>query len=143
MNGVKIRQGDSLNNLNVDETEITFKEKTMLDMLYPADAGSVQVPPGPGISTSQNTQNVQNVQNINPQAIAAAVKETPKIWDNFKDIIIATALFVALSLPFADGLIARVVKIDDANYRLAAKAALFALLLFLIHNFYLSRRASR
>lgn len=135
MNGTKVKQGDSLNQLNVDETELTFKEKTMLDMLYPSM---------PSMPTTQSTASTSQtaVPVVSPDLvpIVNALKEGDKVWHHFKDILVATGLFVALSLPLADSLIAKFVKIDDPNYRLAAKAALFALLLFLAHHFYLSRR---
>lgn len=129
MNVIKNRQGDALNNLNVDESEITYKEKSMLDMLYPNVVQPVVSAPSTIVIPKT------------PEAIQAAemLKDGPKVWKHFNDIIIATGLFVLLSLPFADGLISKVVKIDDPNYRLAAKAALFALILFVVHNFYLSR----
>lgn len=132
MASVKIRQGDALNNLNVDETELTYKEKTMLDMLYPSSQPSQPSPPSPP-SPPKAT--------LSPELVPVrdALKDGPKVWHHFKDIIIATALFVALSLPLTDALIGKFIKIDDPNYRLAARAALFALVLFLIHNFYLSR----
>lgn len=130
MNGVKIRQGDVLNNLNVDETELTYKEKTMLDMLYPSAPSAPTVMPTPTPPT------------VAPEFVPVrdALKDGPKVWHHFKDIILATALFVALSLPLTDTLIGKFIKIDDPNYRLAARAVLFALILFLIHNFYLSRQ---
>lgn len=136
MNVVKNRQGDALNNLNVDESEITFKEKSMLDMLYPmtpevkTPSAPVSVSPPSTVVIPRTAEMVQAVETL---------KDGSKVWKHFNDIIIATGLFVLLSLPFADGLIAKVVKIDDPNYRLAAKAALFALVLFIVHNFYLSR----
>lgn len=125
----KIRQGDALNQLNVDETELTFKEKNMIDMLYPQSVSSSSAPPSSPVHAA-----------LTPPAI---VQDTAKVWHHFKDILLATGLFVALSLPFADSLIAKFVKIDDPNYRLAAKAAVFALLLFLIHNFYLARQRGK
>lgn len=135
MNVVKNRQGDALNNLNVDESEITYKEKSMLDMLYPPVVQSVAQPPA--VVSTPSTIVIPRT----PESVQAAemLKDGSKVWKHFNDIIIATGLFVLLSLPFADGLIAKVVKIDDANYRLAAKAAVFALILFVVHNFYLSR----
>ena len=128
----KIRQGDTLANLNVDETELTYKEKTMLDMLYPNPPTNTTPP--------ACTQPPPTVQTPELVPVVNALKDSGKVWYHFKDILLDTGLFVVISLPFADGLIAKFVKIDDPNYRLAAKAALFALLLFLIHNFYLSRR---
>lgn len=133
MNVVKNRQGDALNNLNVDESEITYKEKSMLDMLYPHVVQPVVQP----VVSAPSTIVIPKT----PEAIQAAemLKDGSKVWKHFNDIIIATGLFVLLSLPVADGLISKIVKIDDPNYRLAAKAALFALILFIVHNFYLSR----
>jgi hypothetical protein len=135
MNGVKMRQGDVLKNLNVDETELTYKEKTMLDMLYPSVTPS-------SVTPSSVTPSPPTPPTVAPEFVPVhdALKDGPKVWHHFKDIILATALFVALSLPLTDTLIGKFIKIDDPNYRLAARAALFALLLFLIHNFYLSRR---
>lgn len=127
----KIRQGDSLNQLNVDETELTFKEKNMIDMLYPSSSSPSSSSPSP---TSPSTSSSQ------PPLPPPIIGDSGKVWHHFKDILLATGLFVALSLPFADSLIAKFVKVDDPNYRLAAKAIVFALLLFVIHNFYLARQ---
>lgn len=147
MAAFKVRQGDALNQLNVDDTELSFKEKNMIDMLYPKVQENPQI-----AHIAQNPQNVPNVPNVQnvpntPSAIVIPqidrvqelVKDGPKLWSHFKGIFIATALFIVVSLPLTDTLIAKVVTIDDPNYRLAAKAALFALLFFLIDNFYLSR----
>ena len=54
-----------------------------------------------------------------------------KLSVHFKEIVTGMVLFVILSLPITDALVQRFMPIDDANYRLAVKAILFALLFFL------------
>lgn len=130
------RQGDALNQLNVDDSELSYKEKSILDMLYPTVA---QAPD----ETVAHQQIVNNVMQPKITAAINTIEDTRKVWHHFKDILVATVLFVLLSTPIADRLLQKVIKVNDANYLLAAKAVLFAFLLFLIYNFYLSRSSSK
>lgn len=139
----RLRQGDALDDLDVDDTELSYKEKSMIDMLYPmaVEKKTASSPP----SSSSSSPSASSAPPSSPPTERHAanavhiVNDGVKVWSHFKDIVIATVLFVVLNLPIADRFIAKLVKVDDANYRLAAKAILFALLLFLVHNFYLSR----
>ena len=103
------KNGDSLTALPTDKDELSFKEKTLIDMLYPSPV----------------------VQNIPVDA--------KKTWYHFKDIIVATVLFFILNLPITDHLLSKFVKTENFYYSLAAKSAIFALSFFIINNFYLSR----
>jgi|APCry1669189000_1035189.scaffolds.fasta_scaffold04789_2 hypothetical protein len=103
------KNGDPLTALPVQNEELSFKEKTLLDMLYPNTA-------------------VQNIP-----------ADTKKAWYHFKDIIVATILFFILGLPITDRLLSKFVKTENFYYSLAAKSAIFALSFFVINNFYLSR----
>ena len=103
------KNGDPLTALPTDKDELSFKEKTLIDILYP-------------------TQVVQNIP-----------ADTKKAWYHFKDIIVATILFFILGLPINDRLLSRFVKTENFYYSLAAKSAIFAVSFFIINNFYLSR----
>lgn len=103
------KNGDPLTTLPTDKDELSFKEKTLVDMLYPSPV-------------------VQNIPT-----------DTKKAWYHFKDIIVATILFFILNLPITDRLIAKFVKTENFYYSLAAKSTIFAVSFFVINNFYLSR----
>jgi len=105
------KNGDLLTTLPTDQDELSYKEKTLLDMIYPNPI-------------------IQNIP-----------ADTKKAWFHFKDIIIATILFFILGLPITDRLISKVVKTENFYYSLAAKSTIFAILFFIINNFYLSRTA--
>jgi hypothetical protein len=104
------KNGDLLKDLLTDKEEPSSKEKNLMDIIYP-------------------NPTLQNVP-----------KDAQKAWFHFKDIIIATILFFILNLPIADQLLSKVVKQESFYYRLIAKSAIFALIFFLINNFYLSRK---
>lgn len=103
-----MRQSDPVDKLSVDDTEPTYKEKNMLDMLYPQEAEQAVV-------------------------VATTVR---KLSLHFKDILTGMVLFVVLSLPITDAFIQRFLPIEDANYRLAVKAVLFAIFFFLCQYAY-------
>ena len=62
----------------------------------------------------------------------------PEYKEQIKDLLIPSALFVFLNLPFTDELITKLTKLTDSNYRLAVKVALFAVILFTMKHFKLS-----
>ena len=103
------KNGDLLSTLPTDQEELSVKEKTLMDMIYPSPV-------------------IQNIPT-----------DTKKAWYHFKDIIIATILFFLLSLPITDQFLAKFVKSENFYYSLIAKSAIFAILFFIINNFYLSR----
>lgn len=109
-----MRQSDSIHQLSVDDTEVSYKEKNMLDMLYPEQAQQAVV-------------------------VASTVR---KLSVHFKEILTGMILFVVLSLPFTDALVAKLVTVEDANYRLAVKALLFGILFFLAQYAYEQQRAA-
>ncbi len=104
------KNSDLIKNLPTDEEELSLKEKTILDSLYPP----------------------QSMQHIN--------KDVEKTWFHFKDIIIATILFFVINLPATENLLEKVVKTESIYYKLLYKSLTFALLFFIINNFYLSRK---
>jgi len=105
------KNADLIRNLPTDEEELTLKEKTILDTLYPP------------------TTSIKNIP-----------EDTEKVWFHFKDIILATILFFIINLPYSEKLLERFVKTDNAYYKLIYKSVTFAVLFFLINNFYLSRK---
>lgn len=107
---------DDINNLPTDNSQLSFKEKKMFDALYP----------------SENVEFFQNV----AQAVPV---HSGKVWYAFKDIIVASILFMVLSLPFVDSFITKIFKSENFYYKLAIKSIIFALLFFIIMNFALSR----
>lgn len=104
------KNSDLIKNLPTDEEELSLKEKTILDTLYP------------------------------PQSMKQINKDVEKTWFHFKDVIIATILFFLINLPIAENLLEKVVKTDSIYYKLLYKSITFALLFFIINNFYLSRK---
>lgn len=108
------KNSDLIKNLPIDDEELSLKEKTILDTLYP------------------NEDRNDTKKHIS--------KDAENTWFHFKDIIIATILFFLINLPFFDRLLEKVVKTDNLYYKLAYKSVTFAVLFFVINNFYLSRR---
>lgn len=108
------KNSDSLDKLptDVEVQELSFNEKNLVDMLYPLPSDSVKNLP----------------------------VDTKKAWYHFKDIIVATILFFLLNLPVMDTLIVKIIKKDNEYYKLAAKSVIFAVLFFVINNFYLSKK---
>lgn len=113
------KNSDLIKNLPIDEEELTLKEKTILETLYPDDS-------------KNNSPPLKNPQDIS--------KDAQKTWFHFKDIIIATILFFIINMPFTERLLEKVVKTDNIYYKLAYKSVTFAVLFFVINNFYLSRK---
>jgi hypothetical protein len=109
--------GDLIDTLKTDDkSQLTYKEKTMIDALYP-------------------TENIEKLE----QTIEAFPKHSKKIWLSFREIIISTILFVIFNLPFMDTLIGKLTKSENPTYRLAAKTALFTVSFFVLTNFSLAR----
>jgi hypothetical protein len=109
------KNSDLIKNLPTDDEELSLKEKTILDTIYPY--------------TQPSTELVKNIP-----------KDTEKAWFHFKDIIIATILFTVINLPISEKLLEKIVKTENIYYKLLYKSLTFALLFFLINNFYLSRK---
>lgn len=65
-----------------------------------------------------------------------------KIVSNLKEVFVAGAIFVILSLPFIDSLCTRFIPSTEKSYMilLIIKTLLFMILFFIINNFYLSRK---
>ena len=130
------KNSDLIKNLPVDEEELSLKEKTILDTLYPSD----------NTTDTTNTTNTTNdktdsVKQENLKKNAENItKNAEKTWFHFKDIILATILFFLINLPYTEKLLEKVVKTDNLYYKLAYKSVIFAVLFFAINNFYLSRR---
>lgn len=114
MTSTLFKNSDLIRNLPTDEEELTLKEKTILDTLYP-------------------TTSIKKMPEI---------EDTKKVWFHFKDIIIATILFFIINLPYSDKLIERLSKTDNVYYKLLYKSITFSILFFIINNFYLSRSSS-
>jgi hypothetical protein len=104
------KNSDLIQNLPTDNEELTHKEKTILDTLYPN------------------------------QSMKEISKDAEKTWFHFKDIFIATILFFLINLPATEKLFEKVIKTDNSYYKLAYKSVTFAVLFFVINNFYLSRQ---
>ena len=114
------KNSDLIKNLPIDDEELSLKEKTILDTLYPND------------DRNDTKKPLKNPKDIS--------KDAEKTWFHFKDIIVATILFFLINLPFSERLLEKVVKTDNLYYKLAYKSVTFAVLFFVINNFYLSRR---
>lgn len=108
--------GDNISTLPTDQTEPTYKEKAMLDALYP-------------------TESVEKVEKTIQQL--PVVSRT--IWNSFREIIIGSGLFFVLSLPSIDNGLKSVIKTENAYTLLVAKMLLFAVLFFVLTNVALAR----
>jgi hypothetical protein len=108
-----MRKYDELDKLPTDNSELSYREKNMLDALYPS-------------------QQVEYFQNI--------VQQTGSNWYAFKDVIVASILFMVLQLPFMDDMIAKIFKSENFYYKLIVKGVIFGILFFTITNFALSRQ---
>lgn len=104
---------DLIKNLPTDDEELSLKEKTILDTLYP------------------------------PQSLKNIPDDVEKTWFHFKDVIIASFLFFIINLPVTERLLEKVVKTDSIYYKLLYKTITFAILFFIINNFYLSQKSRK
>ena len=82
MSSTLFKNSDLIRNLPTDDEELTLKEKTILDTVYPQTS-------------------IKNIP-----------EDTQKVWFHFKDIIIATILFFIINLPYSEKLIERFSKTD-------------------------------
>lgn len=112
-----MNNGDLIDSLSTDDkSQLTYKEKMMMDALYPSEKVEVI-----------------------EKTIENFPKNGKKVWISFKEIIISTILFVIFNLPPVDALIGKMAKSDNAAYRLAMKSILFATTFFVLTNFSLAR----
>jgi len=107
------KNADLITSLPTDDSETSPKEKGILDMLYPSNTS---------IANSNTVVNNQS-------------KEKPAF--RFKDIIVASFVFVLLNMPVTDRILERYIKTTNDYYRLSIKTILFFILLFVINNFIL------
>ena len=137
-----------LKNLPTDDDELSIKEKTFLDMLYPKQDYVKDYDENNGDDNDGNEGNEGNDKrekkiSFEPsKSLKNSPKDIEKVWYNFNDIIIATVLFIVLTIPLSDKIIEKFVRIDNFYYRLAAKSLVFAIILFFINNFSLLRKSS-
>ena len=110
MSASLFKNSDIIKNLPTDDEELSLKEKTILDTIYP------------------------------PESIKKIAQDSEKAWFHFKDIILATVLFFIINLPISEKLLEKIVKTENIYYKLIYKSLTFALLFFLINNFGLSRK---
>lgn len=136
------KNADPLKNLPTDDEELSIKEKTVLDMLYPLNNKKTTLNiEEDGEEEKEEEEEEAKVQLKEPSKTLKNVpKDIEKTWNHFNDIIVASLLFIFLNIPLTDRLIEKVIKIDNFYYRLATKSAIFAILLFFINNFALSRK---
>jgi hypothetical protein len=107
------KNGDLITSLPTDEQDITPKEKIILDMLYPTPS-------------------------LQPKNIDENAKKT---LFHFKDIVIASLLFFIINMPIVDQFIEKYTKTTNVYYKLCLKIVIFAVLLFVINNFSLSKKS--
>jgi hypothetical protein len=130
--------GDLLTTLPLDKSELTFREKTMLDALYP---------PEPSITIEKSSSSSSSPSTSSPSIDAAKIektiehlpKESKKLWGSLKDIIISTILFIIINLPVVDTTITNFYKTENVYYRIAMKSIIFAVAFFVLSNFSLAR----
>lgn len=125
--------GDLLTTLPLDKSELTFREKTMLDALYPPEASpssslTIEKTPSPSIDAAKIEKTIEQLP-----------KESKKLWGSFSDIIISTILFIILNLPIVDTTITNFYKTENPYYRIAMKSIIFAVTFFVLSNFSLAR----
>lgn len=116
---------DLINKLPTDDEELTQKEQSIVEMLYPSPPNPPQA--STSISSSSSSQSPPATEIIKTD------------WVELKDIFIATFIFVVLNLPVSERLFQKIIKNDNFYYKLIAKSLSFALLFFLINHFYLSK----
>ena len=125
--------GDLLTTLPLDKSELTFREKTMLDALYPPESSpsssvTIEKTPSPSIDAAKIEKTIEHLP-----------KESKKLWGSFSDIIISTILFIILNLPIVDTTITNFYKTENPYYRIAMKSIIFAVTFFVLSNFSLAR----
>lgn len=120
----QLRQGDPLVSLKEDQLEPSFKEKTMIDMLYQE------------LPQEKKMEEIKEEYTPTPtNTVVCSENSENNYKEEIKDLLIPSALFVFLNLPFTDELIIKLTKLNDTNYRLAIKVALFVVILFTIRHF--------
>jgi hypothetical protein len=140
------KNADSLKILPSDNEELSIKEKTVLDMLYPNEDNEdnedneEKSENKSEKKSKKNEKGDNNLSNEPSKILKNSPKDIEKVWYNFNDVIIATILFVILNIPLSDRIVEKFVRIDNFYYRLGAKSLMFAILLFFINNFDLSRK---
>jgi len=131
---------DLLNSLPYDKdlTPLSLKEKIMIDSLYPPTPMKQM----PDIQVMPNMRDARDLPK-NVKAIETFIENVPiesrRLWRSFREIIIATILFVILQFPAIDTLVTRFVKTESFYYKLAVKSAIFAIVFFILTNFSLAR----
>lgn len=133
--------GDLLTTLPLDKSELTFREKTMLDALYPPESfqsSSVTIDTVDKIDKKTTSSPSIDAVKIE-KTIEQLPKESKKLWGSFKDIIISTILFIILTLPIVDTTITNFYKTENPYYRIAMKSIIFAVTFFVLSNFSLAR----
>lgn len=123
----QLRQGDLLVSLKEDQLEPSFKEKTMIDMLYQEYKEEKK---------EEMKQQKEKKEEKKEDCDFPSEVDYKKIKiKDVKDVLIASGLFLFLNLPFTDEIITKLTKITDPNYRIALKVSLFAVILFSIKHF--------
>ena len=108
--------GDSLKSLPTDQSEPSFREKSMVDALYP----------------EEKIVTIEKAVEVLPTA-------SRKIWHSFREIATGSILFAVLSLPEVDALVKKWFRTENAYYTLVLKTALFAVLFFVLTHYSLAR----
>lgn len=119
------KNSDPINKLPTDDDELSLKEKSIIEMLYPL---------------SPDVSEVSDVPSVSNDVIKKLPEDTQKAWFHFKDVIIASILFFILNLPISDRLLQNVIKTENLHYKILAKSLTFAMLFFFINNFGLARK---
>lgn len=140
------KNSDPINKLPTDDDELSLKEKSIIEMLYPLSSQTLDTLNTSNASNTSdildtsNTSNLSNLSNVSNDAIKKLPEDTQKAWFHFKDVIIASILFFILNLPISDRLLQNVIKTENLHYRILAKSLTFAMLFFFINNFGLARK---
>ena len=108
------KSGDDIENLPTDDSLLSYKERTIIDSLYPDQAPSEIFPESSVVDDSST---------IKAKCI------------NIKEICILIILFVVLNLPFIDTVLFSY--IENPYYRVLTKSVIFGIIFYVFSVFVL------
>jgi hypothetical protein len=128
------KNADLITSLPMDDSDPSLKEKSILDMLYPYKENYSNT----NNTNTNNTNTNNNTNNDNTNTNTNNDTKDKSVF-RYKDIIVASFVFVLLNLPLTDRILERYIKTTNDYYRLSVKSLLFFILLFVINNFLLKK----
>ena len=138
---------DMIDALPTDNTQLTFKEKGLLDAIYPDHPVNVEnsQPPVENFAQTKQEQKTEEVKEKEKgekaEKIDNPTKEikTPnksesklKAWEPMIYLIISSIVVCIIQLPIVDEYISKIVQNDKIYHKIAIKTLTFAIIFFIM-----------